>query len=74
MLKLSGSSARERLLTAVAPFLGLAVVMALFYAIPPHPPVTMLDLQTVSVHMVIVGIAAMGMTFVIISGGIDLSV
>jgi ribose transport system permease protein len=72
--KLSGSSARERLLTAVAPFLGLAVVITLFYAIPPHPPVTMLDLQTVSVHMVIVGIAAMGMTFVIISGGIDLSV
>jgi ribose transport system permease protein len=69
------SSAVERIVTALAPFLGLAAVMILFYAIPRgHPRVTMLDLQTVSVHMVIVGIAAMGMTFIIISGGIDLSV
>jgi ribose transport system permease protein len=68
------SSAGERVLTALAPFLGLAVVIALFYVVPPHPRVTLLDLQTVSVHMVIVGIAAMGMTFIIISGGIDLSV
>jgi ribose transport system permease protein len=69
-----GHTAGTRLLIAVAPFLGLLVVFALFYAIPPHPRVTLLDLQTVSVHMVIVGIAAMGMTFIIISGGIDLSV
>lgn len=61
-------------MAAVAPLLGLALVIAIFYAIPPHPRVTLLDLQTVSVHMVIVGITAMGMTFVIISGGIDLSV
>jgi ribose transport system permease protein len=68
------SSTRERVFAALAPFLGLLVVIALFYAIPPHPRVTLLDLQTVAVHMVIVGIAAMGMTFIIISGGIDLSV
>ncbi len=68
------SSAGERVFMTLAPFLGLAVVIALFYAVPPHPRVTLLDLQTVSVHMVIVGIAAMGMTFIIISGGIDLSV
>ncbi len=68
------SSVGERVLTALAPFLGLIVVIAIFYAIPPHPRVTLLDLQTVAVHMVIVGITAMGMTFIIISGGIDLSV
>jgi ribose transport system permease protein len=68
------STPAERIVTALAPFLGLLVVIALFYAIPPHPRVTLLDLQTVAVHMVIVGIAAMGMTFIIISGGIDLSV
>lgn len=75
---LAGPGARaalgERLLTALAPALGLAAVIGLFYALPPHPPITLLDLQTVAVHMVIVGIAAMGMTFVIVSGGIDLSV
>lgn len=68
------SSVGERALTAFAPFFGLIVVIAIFYAIPPHPRVTLLDLQTVAVHMVIVGITAMGMTFIIISGGIDLSV
>lgn len=68
------SGAAERLLGAVAPLLGLLAVGLLFYAVPPHKPVTLLDLQTVSVHTVIVGLAAMGMTFVIISGGIDLSV
>lgn len=73
-LRTGRSSTRERLFAALAPFLGLLVVIALFYAIPPHPRVTLLDLQTVAVHMVIVGIAAMGMTFIIISGGIDLSV
>ncbi len=72
--RLLSPSLAGSLLTAFAPFLGLALVVALFYVIPPHPPVTMLHLQTVAVHTMIVGIAAMGMTFIIISGGIDLSV
>jgi len=59
---------------AFAPFLGLILVMVVFYAVPPHASITMLDLRTVSVHMVIVGIGAIGMTFIIVSGGIDLSV
>ena len=40
-------SATGRVLSALAPFLGLALVMILFYVIPPHPSVTKLDLQTV---------------------------
>lgn len=56
------------------PFLGVVLVMAVFYAIPPHPAITLLDLRTVLVQTVITGIAAYGMTFVILSGGIDLSV
>lgn len=75
--KLSSSSAWAvpgRALSALAPFLSLAVVVVLFYVMPNSPPVSLLDLRTVSVHTVIVGLAAMGMTFVIISGGIDLSV
>jgi ribose/xylose/arabinose/galactoside ABC-type transport system permease subunit len=50
------------------------VVVVIFYAIPPHPAVTLLDIRTIAVQTVIVGVAAMGMTFIIISGGIDLSV
>ncbi len=71
---LSLHSAGERVLSALAPFLGLLIVIIIFYAIPPHPAVTLMHLKAVSVHTVIVGIAAMGMTFIIISGGIDLSV
>lgn len=70
----------DQFLSAFAPFAGLVSVVAVFYAIawwqgiPLSTAVTKLDLRTIAVHMVIVGIAAMGMTFIIISGGIDLSV
>ena len=80
-LPLTRASARERLLTGLAPFLELLLVVAIFYAVAvlfypelPRKLPSVLDLQTVAVHTVIVGLAAMGMTFVIISGGIDLSV
>ncbi|MGE0479598.1 MAG: ABC transporter permease [Phycisphaerae bacterium] len=63
-----------RALGLMAPLLGLLVVIVIFYAIPPHASVTLMDLRTVLVHTVIVGIGALGMTFIIISGGIDLSV
>jgi len=71
------ASARQtgsRLMSVLAPFIGLAVVMAIFYAIPPHRSVSLLDVRTIAVHTVIVGTCAMGMTLIIISGGIDLSV
>lgn len=64
----------RRILAALGPLIALVVVVAIFYAIPPHPAVKLLDIQTVAVQTVIVGLAAMGMTFVIISAGIDLSV
>lgn len=64
----------DRLLGLLAPLIGLALVIGVFYLIDPSKPFRLLDLRVVSVHTMIVGIAAMGMTFVIISGGIDLSV
>ena len=63
-----------RWLRALAPVLTLAAAVLFFYAIPPHPPLTLFDLRLVAVHAMIVGTAAIGMTFVIISAGIDLSV
>ena len=61
-------------LRTLAPALSLAAAVLFFYAIPPHPPLTLFDLRLVAVHAMIVGTAAIGMTFVIISAGIDLSV
>ncbi len=53
---------------------GLAFTVLLFLAIPPHSAVTLLDVRTVLVHTVIVGIAALGVSMVIVGGGIDLSI
>jgi ribose transport system permease protein len=69
-----GGATRQRITKALAPFMGLIIVAIIFYLIPPHQLPNAEALQTVAVHTVIVGIAAMGMTFIIISGGIDLSV
>ncbi len=65
---------RRTALRNLAPVLSLVAAVLFFYAIPPHPGLTLFDLRLVAVHAMIVGIAAMGMTFIIISGGIDLSV
>lgn len=73
-------------LSSVRPFLALIVVFVAFFLIQWHElgyttaaeqlkhMVTIMDLQTVSVHTIIVGTAAIGMTIVIASGGLDLSV
>ncbi|GMV24417.1 MAG: hypothetical protein AMXMBFR58_04480 [Phycisphaerae bacterium] len=58
----------------VAPLTGLLFVVLLFAAIPPHHGVTVLQLRTILVHTVIVAVAGLGMTMVIASGGIDLSI
>lgn len=68
------ASAASSLLSAIAPFLGLALVVAIFYCLAPDRPPTIMDVRFVSVQTVIVGIAAIGMTYIIVSGGIDLSV
>jgi ribose/xylose/arabinose/galactoside ABC-type transport system permease subunit len=76
-----GRSARlgralARVWTLLGPFLGLIVVCLLF---ANHPVaggrfVSWDNARTVAVQTVIVGTAALGMTLVIVAGGIDLSV
>ena len=56
------------------PFLGLLGVIALFTGLEPDSFLTAYNFQTIAAQTVIVGLGAIGMTFVIISGGIDLSV
>lgn len=64
----------ENVLGALAPFLMVGLVMAVFFAIAPDRPLSLPIVQTILVHMVIVGICALGMTLIIISNCIDLSV
>lgn len=70
----TGRGVGARVRAALAPLIGLAAVIIIFLAIPPHAPITIWDLRNVAVQTVVVGIAAAGMTLIIISGGIDLSV
>jgi ribose/xylose/arabinose/galactoside ABC-type transport system permease subunit len=62
--------------TVFGPFLGLAMI-TVFFAVLTHNSGQFLSVdnwRTIAVHTVIVGTAALGMTVIIIAGGIDLSV
>jgi ribose transport system permease protein len=59
---------------ALGPLLGLVIVYAFFALIGPESFSSVGTLQTIARQTAIVGTASLGMTLVIISGGIDLSV
>ncbi len=65
-----------RLVSLLGPFIGLALVLLLF-SIPSDVRahfLTLGNMRLVATQTVIVGLGALGMTLIIISGGIDLSV
>lgn len=64
----------SHLLDVAAPVIGLVVVMVLFAALVPDRFLTLYNFKTVATQTVIVALGAIGMTYVMISGGIDLSV
>lgn len=61
-------------LDVAGPIVGLAIVIALFAALAPDRFLSAYNFKTVATQTVIVGLGAIGMTHVMISGGIDLSV
>lgn len=62
------------LLTALGPVLGLVAVCALFAALRFDTFVTRDNFAIILQQTAVIGVAALGMTLVIVSGGIDLSV
>lgn len=56
------------------PLIGLVLVVALFAALRPRTFLTLDNMQIMFLHTAVVATAAMGMTMIIIGGGIDLSV
>jgi ribose/xylose/arabinose/galactoside ABC-type transport system permease subunit len=64
----------KRRLQKLGPITGLAAVFALFALLRPEVFVTADNIQLMLLQTAVVGTAALGMTVVIISGGIDLSV
>ncbi|MDO8545117.1 MAG: ABC transporter permease [Opitutaceae bacterium] len=70
------NNAARKLLAQAGPFLGLLVVIALF-SIPGETREFFLsyhNFKTIFTQTVIVAVGALGMTMIIVSGGIDLSV
>ncbi len=61
-------------LRSLAPLLSLVVVAAAFWIGASDHPLSILDARTIGVHAMMVGTASVGMTLVIVSGSIDLSV
>jgi len=61
-------------LNTLSPVLALFAVFGLFVLIAPSSFATTRNMETIARQTTIVGVAALGMTMVIISGGIDLSV
>jgi ribose transport system permease protein len=58
----------------LGPLLGLLLVVALFSALRPRQFPTAANVEIMLLQTAVVGTAALGMTLVIVSGGIDLSV
>lgn len=73
-------SARElaaqarRLVSIAGPVAGLTIAVVLFAILVPDRFLSLYNLKTVATQTVIVGLGAIGMTFVMVSGGIDLSI
>ena len=61
-------------LSLFGPFLGLAFVYVVFFFVAPEAFHSLYNTKTFVCQAVIIGIGALGMTVVIIGGGIDLSV
>lgn len=65
---------RWRGLGALGPFLGLVFVLVLFAALAPGRFLTASNFQLMLLQTSVVATAALGMTLIIVAGGIDLSV
>src|SRR2546430_1002712 len=64
----------QKWLNRIGPILGLALVISIFYVLTPGRYLSPFNLRVVLGQTVIVAIGAIGMTMIIVSGGIDLSV
>src|SRR5213593_3179825 len=73
---IAGSNFARTWLNRVGPLLGLILVIAIFAILIGEPEryLSLKNLRTVLAQTVIVAIGAIGMTIIVIAGGIDLSV
>ena len=65
---------RDAVATIAGPLVGLGLVVVLFAILEPDRFISAYNFKTVATQTVIVSLGAIGMTYVMVSGGIDLSV
>lgn len=70
----SGRISWSRLSARIGPLIGLVFVVALFGFLRPRTFLTTDNFQIMLLQTAVVGTAALGMTLIIVSGGIDLSI
>ena len=70
----SGSSRMRAWIDKIGPLIGLVFVVILFSALRPQTFATLDNAQLILLQTAVVGMAALGMTLIVVSGGIDLSV
>ncbi len=75
MNKTGGNANLKKLMTVLGPFIGLALVILIFSLVPEVRErfLRPANIMSVATQSVIVALGALGMTFVVITGGIDLS-
>lgn len=71
---MAGSKNIVRAISMLGPFLGIFFVYIIFLATAPESFHSLFNSKTILTQTVIIAVGAMGMTIVIVSGGIDLSV
>jgi len=65
---------KNKFVKLVSSFTGLFIVLLIFTIAAPDVFLSFYNLKTVAIQTTVVGITALGMTLIMISGGIDLSV
>ena len=70
----TSSSTMRDWVDKIGPLVGLILVVVLFSALRPQTFATLDNAQLILLQTAVVGMAALGMTMIIVSGGIDLSV
>ncbi len=68
------SGTLKKVVDLLGPLLGLAIIIALFSILAPQSFLTGRNMGNVAGQILVVALTAVGMTYVIVSGGIDLSV
>lgn len=63
----------SNIINKLAPFLGLAAIFCIFAVLNGKSFISAYNIQTITRHAAIVSMASLGMTMIIVAGGIDLS-